>query len=253
MDKRVSRIYDKLFSRYGHQNWWPIVEKGHCSYLDEYRKRERTDSEIFEIMIGSILTQNTSWENAAKALSKIKEESFMDPAVLSSLEIPRLAGIIKGSGYYNQKARKIAALSRFLNGSSRGIQGFREFSLDDARKMLLSVWGIGKETADSILLYGFYFLIFVIDAYTLRLFSRIGIESAGKGYDALQKHIMDNIPADRVLYQDFHALIVLLGKNVCRKEPSCDVCILSGMCLFAEKKTGYAQKSTKLRTAGDMS
>lgn len=244
MDNRVFDLYNALFIRYGHQNWWPVVENGKCYYLDDYRMRPRTPAEILEIMIGSILTQNTSWENAANAISQMKYNSLMSVGALVSAGINDLAAIIKGSGYYNQKSKKIAALVKFLGEVNGGIEGIRSFSLPDARRMFLSVWGIGRETADSILLYGFYYLTFVIDAYTLRVFSRVGIRSAKAGYDALQQDIIGNIPPDRLVYQDFHALLVLLGKTVCRKKPLCGICVLSYMCDFAKSGTGYAQGRT---------
>ncbi len=243
-DKRVFDIFNTLFYRYGHQNWWPIVVNGRCLYLDDYRSRERTADEIFEIMVGSILTQNTSWENAAKAVSKMKENNLMNMESIMAIKIAELASVIKGSGYFNQKSRKIVALVNFLNSVSGGIEAIRSIPLKDARNMLLSVWGIGKETADSILLYGFYFMIFVVDAYTLRIFSRIGVKTAEKGYDALQRHIIKNIDSDTLIYRDFHALLVLLGKTVCRKKPLCGICVLYFLCHFAKIYTGFAQKRT---------
>ena len=176
MDKTIYTLYRALFGKYGHQNWWPIVENGRCLYLDDYRKRARTDEEILEIMAGAVLTQNTSWENAAGALAKLKEEALLNIESLDSARAAGIAQIIKGSGYYNQKAKKLKALAGFLRGLPGGLHDLRAMGLETARESLLSVWGIGKETADSsILLYGSYFLTFVIDAYTVRIFSRVGI------------------------------------------------------------------------------
>jgi len=243
MDKTIYTLYKVLFGVYGHQNWWPIIENGRCRYLDDYRKRARTDDEILEIMAGAVLTQNTSWENAAGALAKLKGEALLNIESLDSVRAVDIAKIIKGSGYYNQKAAKLKALAGFLKGLPGGMLEIREMGLEAARECLLSVWGIGKETADSILLYGFYFLTFVIDSYTVRVFSRvwIGENEAPGDYEKIRCYVMERLPRNTLLYQDYHALIVLLGKNICRKTPLCEICPLSFMC-------GYAHGRTALRT-----
>ncbi len=245
MDKKIYKIYNILFEKYGYQNWWPIVEKGESHYLEEYRTRERTAGEILEIMIGAILTQNTSWLNAEKSLNAMKERGILDLDVLRDIDESGLSQIIKGSGYYNQKTKKIKALSLFLYESLSGdVLRLRESDSADARKMLLSVWGIGRETADSILLYGYYYPVFVIDGYTRRIFKRLGIKYADAGYDDLQAYIEYAFKPDRIKYQEYHAGLVMFGKNFCRKNPACEGCFISFMCRFAESRTGYAQKRT---------
>jgi endonuclease-3 related protein len=245
MQKIIQDIYEKLFGEFGYQNWWPIVRDGKCYYEAEFRKRKRSREEILEIMIGAVLTQNTSWDNAVKAISGMKKAGFLSLDKLLSIDEDGFSRIIKESGYYMQKSKKIKALSLFLHDElCDDVSALSGYGLDKAREMLLSVWGIGNETADSILLYGYYYPVFVIDAYTRRIFSRIGVEDAYAAYEELQSLVHDSFKPDRIKYQEYHADLVMLGKSICRKEPLCGECFLSFMCCFAKSRTAYAQKRT---------
>ncbi len=209
-------FYKKLCNHFGPQGWWPTLEKG---YDKTNTIRDLTDSERFEISIGAVLTQNTSWKNVEKALNNLKEDNLLDKDNLRDIDVKRLAEIIKSSGYNNQKARKIKEFIKFLDSG-------KEIN----RNNLLEVWGIGKETADSILLYAYREPVFVIDAYTKRIINRIGFKE--DDYDELQKLFMDNLSRDDKLFNEFHALLVELGKNVCKKEPLCEKCPLKESCNY---------------------
>ncbi|MGV7930550.1 MAG: endonuclease III domain-containing protein [Spirochaetota bacterium] len=210
----VSAIYRALFARYGPQHWWP----------------GETD---FEIAIGAILTQNVSWTNVEKAIRRLKDEKLLSPRALHGASGETLAPLIRPTGYYNQKAKK---LHNFLDWFARyGYSFARLRALDTAvlRGELLAVNGIGPETADSILLYALGKKVFVVDAYTLRIFGRIGILGGGEGYDEVQRLFHRRFRAGIDEYNEYHALIVNHGKYVCRKTPLCGECCLIRRCAFA--------------------
>jgi len=199
-------IYNKLYRHFGPRRWWPAD----------------TD---FEIIIGAILTQNTSWSNVEKAITNLKRAGLLTPRKLQSVSVRTLARLIKPSGYYNIKVKRLKSFLDFLfkeyNGSLK-----RMFSCDwrVLREKLLSVNGIGPETADSILLYAGNKPVFVIDAYTKRIFSRHNFVDSGVKYEQLQKIFMENLPHQAGLFNEYHALIVELGKNICRTKPRCQIC-----------------------------
>ena len=200
---------------YGPQHWWPADEP-------------------FEVMVGAILTQSAAWRNVEKAIENLKEAKVLSPQALSRISLSEIATYIHPCIYFNVKARKLKALVGWLgeyyqNNLSRAFA----VSSDRLRQQLLSVWGIGDETADSILLYAASKPVFVIDAYTRRIISRIGLAPENNNYYAYQSLFMDNLPADVVLFNEYHALLVCLGKNVCRKRPLCQQCCLRNMCRFA--------------------
>jgi len=161
--------YKKLYREYGPQGWWPLNGK----YRPNDYSHPKNDHERFEIIVGAILTQNTSWTNAEKALESLKQSNALNKKSIKEMHTDKLARIIKSAGYNNQKAKK---LKKFL-----------EFKGDVNRENLLKVWGIGPETADSILLYAYKKLFFVIDAYTTRIMSRLGLCKENTGYDELQE------------------------------------------------------------------
>lgn len=201
----IKLIYDELFQAFGHQHWWP--------YTDEKNKK-------LEISLGAILTQNTNWQNVEKALKNLKSQKLFSLKRLEDINTKRLAALIKPSGYYNQKAKKIKEFISFLKSN-------KEIS----RENLLSVWGIGPETADSILLYAYDNPIFVVDAYTKRVMSRLGFKE--ETYDELQGLFMQELPEDAQLYNEYHALLVRLGKDFCKTKPVCEWCPLrGGVCSF---------------------
>ena len=181
----------------------------------------------FEIAIGAILTQNTAWTNVEKAIDNLVKLNLMDPNIILDIAQGELAEAIRPSGYYNQKAKKIKILTRFLLDG-----GFFEDDNIPDRADLLGLWGIGDETADSILLYAFKVPVFVIDAYTKRIFERIGILNDSESYKKFTRVFTNSLEEDSVTYQEYHALIVKHAKEHCRKKPLCDGCVLRRLCSF---------------------
>lgn len=203
------KIYGLLYKRFGPRYWWPGDTR-------------------FEIILGAILTQNTAWGNVEKAIGNLKNKRLLSIKALSCISEKALGQLIRPSGYYNIKARRVKDFLRFLNSRYKGNIG-RMFKREpfELREELLSVKGIGPETADSILLYAGGKPIFVVDAYTKRIFSRHGFIDKGEGYSALQSLFMENLPCDAGLFNEFHALIVELGKSICRsRKPLCSKCPL---------------------------
>jgi len=209
MQKRdvLLKIYKNLYNFFGPLNWWP-------------------GDTPFEIMVGAILTQNTSWSNVEKAIKNLKKENLLEPWKLYRINQEELAQLIKPSGYYNIKARR---LKYFVNIFVNDFEGSAEkmFSGDgrELRKKLLNVNGIGPETADSILLYAGNKPFFVVDAYTKRIFSRHKLISEDASYHQIQKFFIKNLDRDVKLFNEFHAQIVMLGKTICTsKNPDCTKC-----------------------------
>ena len=205
-------IYHRLLDHYGPQHWWPADEP-------------------FEVIIGAILTQSTAWGNVEKAISNLKAEGALSPASLRQLSFKELSRLIYPSGYYQAKARKIKSLVHWL-GEHYEDDLQRLFNLDTPllREELLKVHGIGEETADSIILYAARKPVFVIDAYTRRILSRLGFKPSGNSYTALQKLFMDCLPQDEALFNEYHALLVRHGKETCQKHPLCERCCLKNLC-----------------------
>lgn len=208
----LNDIYNRLFDRYGPQHWWP-------------------GETPFEVIIGAILTQSTAWTNVEKAISNLKAEGLLDTESLHSISINDLATLIRPSGYYNAKATKVKAFIERLHDKFDGSLD-QLFALDTAslRHELLSIHGIGPETADSILLYAAYRPVFVIDAYTKRIIGRLGLAPSSDSYEAFQKLFTDRLPHDEGMFNEYHALFVRHGKDVCRKKPKCDDCCLFYIC-----------------------
>ena len=204
-------IYRRLYNRFGPQSWWP-------------------GETPFEIIVGAILTQNTAWLNVEKAIKNLKEQNILSPRALSRTKTSRIARLIRPSGYYNVKAKRLNNFLDFLNNEFNGNLG-RLFmtNTQTLRAALLKVKGIGPETADSILLYASNKPVFVVDAYTKRIFSRHGLISENAPYDAVQGFFMANLPKSARLYNEYHALIVRTGKELCRKTPRCDICPLCNL------------------------
>jgi len=198
----------KLYKTYGPQHWWP-------------------GDTPFEVIVGAILTQNTNWGNVEKAIANLKAEGILSPEGLRNVNHNHLAMLIRPSGYFNIKAGR---LKHFIDYLFKRHVGSLEkmFSLDlkELRHELLQVKGIGPETADSILLYAGGYPVFVIDAYTVRIFQRLGILTEDVTYHEAQEIFMDNLPHDLKMFNEYHALIVRLGKEHCRSKPTCDVCLL---------------------------
>ncbi|MDD5560899.1 MAG: endonuclease III domain-containing protein [Candidatus Omnitrophica bacterium] len=211
MKRRLNRIFLRLYSFFGPQYWWP-ADSG------------------FEVIIGAILTQNTNWGNVEKAISYIKKEGYLDPERLLKLPLHKLARLIKSAGYYNIKAARIKNFLKFFFDSySADLKRMSGKDPAALRKQLLAVKGIGPETADSILLYALNKPVFVIDAYTKRIFSRHHLLEEDATYEQAQDVFMRNLKSEVRLFNEYHALLVKLGKDYCRKHnPKCEICPLHG-------------------------
>ena len=212
--KALIAIFKALFTAYGPQHWWP-------------------GDTPFEVMAGAVLTQNTAWSNVEKAVANLKQDGLLSLSRLHNAPGRRLASLIRPSGYFNIKARRLKNLTTFVVSRYRG--SLRRMFADDPqelRRKLLGVNGIGPETADSILLYAANMPYFVVDAYTRRIFSRHGFISGKADYHEVQQLFMNNLTADVRLYNEYHALIVRVGKECCGKSrPLCTGCPLEGFLL----------------------
>jgi len=208
--KTLALIYKKLYYHFGPQHWWPA------------------DSP-FEVMVGAILTQNTNWANVEKAIDNLKANRLLEPKKLYRLSSKRLAQLIRPVGYYNIKARRLRKfLKFFLKNFHASITKISNQAVQELRQHLLSVNGIGQETADSILLYALNKPIFVIDAYTKRILLRHHLIKEDANYEIIQNLFMQNLKKDVKLFNDFHALLVRLGKEFCLKnKPKCNQCPLN--------------------------
>ena len=200
---KILQIYNILFQQYGPQKWWPT----------------RTKNKQFEVIIGAILTQNTNWKNVEKALINLEKENLISKNKILSTNKRKLASLIKPSGYYNQKAERLKLAAKFFSKHK-----------NPSRQQLLAVKGIGPETADSILLYAFNKPIFVIDAYTKRIFSRIGMCKNKCDYHELQEIFHKSLPKKVRMFNEYHALLVELAKKHCTKQPSCKSCPINKLC-----------------------
>ncbi|MEW6145134.1 MAG: endonuclease III domain-containing protein [Thermodesulfobacteriota bacterium] len=206
---RIKKFYEELHRKFGPQGWWP-------------------GESALECILGAILTQNTSWKNVEKAIGNLKRENLISVEDLSLIKTDQLAGLIRPSGYYNQKAVKIKNfVSMLVNEFSGSLD--KMFAVDKSilREKLLSIKGIGPETADSILLYAGAIPVFVVDAYTWRVLTRHGIVPVETSYDEIQELFTDSLEKDAGVFNEYHALLVKLGKEHCRKrEPLCAGCPL---------------------------
>lgn len=209
------KIYKKFLEHFGTQGWWPAESK-------------------FEIILGAILTQQTTWKNVEKVIENLKNKNLLDPSKLANAKLGEIEKLIRQTGFYKQKARRLRDFSKYLVERYNGDLG-KLFSkpLNELRKELLNLSGIGYETADSILLYAGNKRIFVIDAYTKRLCERLGIKR--KGYEKLRIFFEKNLPRNIGIYKEFHALIVQLGKNYCKIKPVCNKCPLNAVCTFCKE------------------
>ena len=225
LNQRIVSLYTQLFSAYGTQGWWPLSsragERGYDGrgYHPGVYGEPRTPEGRFEIVMGAILTQNSAWTNAVTALRRLREAGIRLPAEVRSCPQRRLGRLIRASGYYNQKARKLKEIAAlFLT--------HRSFAPKFApgREVVLSQWGIGPETADSILLYAFHKPAFVVDTYTRRLLSRMGIIAGPIGYEEIQGIFLGALPHRHRLFNEYHALIVEHAKRHCRAAPLCRGC-----------------------------
>ncbi len=210
-------IYRTLRRAYGPQRWWPVTPTGR--EVPEYTGGPRTPRQTFEVAAGAVLTQNTSWKNAASAITNLNRAGILDPAAISEIGEGELAEIIRSSGYYNQKARRLKVLARYLAGATQV-----------TREGLLDLPGIGPETADSIMLYAFGKPYFVVDAYTRRIFGRMGVIDGESPYEEIRGMFETNLQRRVSLYREYHALIVEHGKRICKRNPLCESCVIDTYC-----------------------
>jgi endonuclease-3 related protein len=206
------RIYRLLLARYGRAGWWPAES-------------------AFEICLGAILTQNTAWSNVEKALSSLRSHGLLAFEPLHRVPASRLATLLRPSGTYKVKARRVRAFLDLLAAEYGGrVEAMRDHEAGALRRRLLTVSGIGPETADSIALYAAEKPFFVVDAYTRRIFGRLGLLAGGESYEEVQRFFMRRLPPDAVLFNDYHAQLVRLGKDHCRVRPRCTACPLDRIC-----------------------
>ena len=220
-NNRLEDVFGRLLARYGPQHWWPA------------------DSP-FEVMVGAVLTQATAWTNVERAISRVKDADALSPAAMRGMETDALAALIYSSGFYNAKAQRLKALVEFL-GDAYGddIDAMRQENGERLRRELLAVRGIGEETADAILLYALGKPSFVIDAYTRRLFGRLGILPQSETYSAYQRMFSNSLPPDTALFAEYHALIVEHCKEACLTTPVCEGCCLREICPTGQVRSGY--------------
>ena len=205
-------VFERMFDEYGPQHWWPADTQ-------------------FEVIVGAILTQSASWANVEKAIHSLKAADALSPGALRELPEADVARLVYSSGYYNAKARKLKAFAEYV-GTRFGddLAEMARMHLESLRAELTSVHGVGEETADDILLYALGKPVFVIDAYTRRVFWRLGLAPESGPYSAYQSVFAEHLPADPELFGEYHALIVRHSRDVCRKQPLCEGCCLLEVC-----------------------
>lgn len=208
--RRVRRIHDRMYAAYGPQGWWPADHS-------------------FEVMVGAVLTQNAAWTNVEYALEQLGAAVPLDPRSIAGLSSERLGALIRPSGYFNVKARRLHSLCRFVIDAG-GVDELGRWRTDALRAGLLNVHGVGRETADDILLYAFHRPVFVIDAYTRRIFARLGSCAGNESYETLRIGFERALGPDVPLYQEYHGLIVRHAKQACRVRPACEGCCLRRLC-----------------------
>jgi len=215
MNKMIRKIYGVLLEKFGSQGWWPLTIKDHKS--KHHAGKPKNFNHKFEIIIGAILTQNTNWKNVEKALYNLSKNNLINIDKIKRIKQNRLAQLIRPAGYYNQKAERLKLIADFISKNP-----------NPTREQLLNVKGIGPETADSILLYAYQKPFFVIDAYTKRIFQRLGFKA--KDYNELQNLFTKNLQKNTRIFNEYHALLVELGKNHCKNKPVCRECPIKEMC-----------------------
>ncbi len=213
-DAAIRRVYTTLLATFGPQGWWPAPTP-------------------FEVAVGAVLTQNTAWRNVAHALERLRAGDLLSPDALLAAPPAMVAEAIRPSGYFNVKARRLRALVAWWQGAG-GWQALATRGTGELRTQLLAVHGIGRETADDILLYAFDRPVFVVDAYTRRAFARLGLARGHEDYETLRKRVEVALKGETSAFNEFHALLVRLGGGHCRPRPRCDTCPLALLCPEAE-------------------
>ena len=205
-------IYQTLLGHYGCRDWWPAKTP-------------------FEVVVGAILTQNTNWNNVEKAMTNLRQADALTVGTILNLDREKLEQLIRPSGFFRQKAERLQLFCHYLQKHHQGsLERLFDQELNLVREELLRLKGIGPETADSILLYAGQHPSFVIDAYTNRLYSRLGVLSGKEKYPEVRDLFMSHLPHDTQLYNEYHALIVIHCKDFCRKKPLCNNCPCADIC-----------------------
>lgn len=211
MAPSLQRVYDKLLAHFGRQRWWP-------------------GETPFEVIVGAVLTQNTNWKNVEKAIENLRQENLLDPHALQGLPAEELAEVIRPAGYYRLKAGRLHNVADFLVSRYDGdLDRMFQQPLDQLRDELLAVKGVGPETADSILLYAGGMATFVVDAYTYRVVVRHGWLEPEADYHQIKDFFESRLADDAALFNEFHALLVSVGKQFCGTQPKCAGCPLESM------------------------
>lgn len=214
----LTEVYERLFQEYGPQHWWP-------------------GDTPFEVVAGAILTQNSAWSNAEKALDNLKAAGALEPQAIRDMRQERLARLLRPSGYFNSKATKLKAVVEWLRCIDDDFARLGEWEAKALRAELLGVHGIGPETADVLVLYVAGLPSFVIDAYTMRILERLAIEVLHPTYEGYQRLFEENLPLDVRLYNEFHALLDVHAASTCRKrEPRCAECCLLEVCRYGRQR-----------------
>jgi len=215
---RIEMIYRTLFNAFGPQHWWP-------------------GDTPFEVAVGAILTQNTNWGNVEKAIKNLKAAKALNAKRMHKMPLNELAVLIRPAGYFNIKAKRLKSFIGFLVYDYRvSMKKMKDKDMDILREKLLSVNGIGPETADSILLYALEKPVFVIDAYTKRVLSRHDIMDHDESYGAFQELFHRSLPRNMQLFNEYHALFVRVGKTYCRPKPLCEICPLDHLLPASAKR-----------------
>lgn len=211
MTSQLQRVYERLFSHYGPQHWWPAETP-------------------FEVMVGAVLTQNTNWKNVEKAIRNLREAGVLSPRALYKLPLEELAELIQPAGYFRLKAKRLHNLLRLLvEEYDASFEAMFATDRETLREQLLAVNGIGPETADSILLYAGQIPTFVVDTYTHRVLARHGWIDFDTDYHSIKDHFESSLERDAALFNEFHGLLVRVGNEHCRKTPKCEGCPLEKM------------------------
>jgi len=213
-------VYHSLYAAYGPQGWWP-------------------GGSPFEVVVGAILTQAAAWTNVEKAIANLKAAGVLSPGGILETPVDDLARLVYPAGYHNAKARKLKAFVEMLFERHGGeLDRLFALPLAELRRELLATHGVGPETADAIALYAAKQPCFVVDAYTRRVFGRLGLAPARDDYGSWQRLFEDALPPDVALFNEYHALIDRHAKTLCRKQPLCAQCFLRAICLTGRRGAG---------------
>ena len=235
LKQRLLAIYEKLYTSYGPQGWWPTTPTGKTTpvYRPGARSRRLNQGERWEIMVGALLTQNTTWHNAQLSLEALSAHGSLGLRSLHDLPLEQLSRLIRPARYFNQKAERLQQLAaHVLNRYYGSTAALASRPPAELRLELLGLKGIGPETADSILLYAAQYPFFVIDAFTGRICQRLGLTAESASYDQLGDLFTHALPADAELFNEYHALLVRHAVEHCRPKPQCDGCCLKRSCRF---------------------